>query len=58
MGYYLSKFLLYAPDNNYDYYSGARCLHILSHLFFTRKLWGECYDFGFVEEEQEHKKDY
>ena len=23
MGYYLSKHLLYGPDNNYDYYSGA-----------------------------------
>lgn len=35
MDYYPSKFLLDAPDNNYDYHSGAGCLQSLSHLFLT-----------------------
>lgn len=38
LGYYLSKCFLYAPDNNYNNHSGARCLHTLPHLFLTTHL--------------------
>lgn len=38
MEYYLCEFLLYVPDDNYDYHSGAGCLHTLSHLFLTTPL--------------------